>query len=208
MNSSSWKYMSWSESKRWLQISSINVSLPVLNTVSCIQSRGGRHWSQEKNIKHKNPRIGLNLIYNSTWESSVHPVALNQEHRLGCPKHECGVGHDYLPWSWWEIQVVSNQRDVDNAVVKLKSKFHWKNPKCKKIRTILAPMQRNMDHEGPSHVHYGLDWPFSMGILMMSTNLRKLPNLELILAVFNKEFSIENPIFTKPMVNFSSSQFP
>ncbi len=48
----------------------------------------------------------------------------------------------------------------------------------------------------------------SKSILMVSTNSKKLLSLELVLAVFNKEFSVEDSIVTVKVVNFSSSQVP
>ncbi len=69
-------------------------------------------------------------------------------------------------------------------------------------------MQRNINDEGFCNANYGLNKPLSKGILVVSTNSRKLLGQELVLTVFNKELSIEFSIVTVKVVNLSSSLFP
>ncbi len=92
---------------------------------------------------------------------------------------------------------------VGNKVVKSNRMFHSKTPKYKNIRAILAPMQGNMNH-----VLDDLHWPLNKGIFMMTTNSRKWLSLELVLAILNKELSIEYSIVTVKLANLGSSQFP
>ena len=83
--------------------------------------------------------------------------------------------------------------------------FYCKGPEKDIVRTLVCPMKGGMNHEGPCHIHDGLNSSFSTGILVMGADTGEGLTLSFFLTVAPKFFSREDTIVTMIMFDFTDT---
>ena len=95
-----------------------------------------------------------------------------------------------------------------NPIVQPDSMLDCKWPKRDIVDLIVAPVQRNMEHECASHVHDGLDRTLCTSILVLRTYARERLLLTLGPTVFPELLGCKHAVVAAVLLDFNTSQLP
>jgi hypothetical protein len=84
--------------------------------------------------------------------------------------------------------------------------LNGERPQRDVVATSLVPVKRNMYHERPHHIHYGLDGSFSSPILVFGTDAREGLALMLIIAILAELGGGKNAVIAMILTHLGACQ--